>query len=214
MFDLECSNPALIPDAWSETDILFNGEREKLAAMKRRTGKEVAQLPGEQDFLRYFHECAVRQESQAVLPHLRRDYCPDIQDYKVMSRVAEQVKTPETLRGLAAHEHYEVRSAVAENENTPFAVLFALATDSHPDVRFRLAETHTTPIDILGHLLADDNPYVASRARNTIKRLTTAMSSVGRPVLSITSRQTPMRTGEKLAISREANEIRLNAVNH
>jgi hypothetical protein len=64
-----------------------------------------------------------------------------------------------------------VRMAVAENANTPEAVLSYLARDEHPDVRFRLAENPNVYVTILLQLEQDENPYVRMRAEQTLQRL-------------------------------------------
>lgn len=189
MFDLQCSNPALIADAWSDcTDTEMAGERTRLATMKKKL-EATESLSGSPDFLRYFHECITRQESRSALPPLRRRYYSDEVEDKILVRVAERIKAPQTLKTLSTHASYEVRQAVAENEFTPKDALFSLATDSNADVRYRLAETYCTPVDILGHLLADENPYVAARAQTTIKRLAAQTRSEVRPLFASTARQ-------------------------
>lgn len=102
-----------------------------------------------------------------VLAHIAQCVsCP-----QVLERVAGHPNaSADTLKFLAASEHYEVRSAVAENSTTDIEVLYMLVKDEHADVRFAIAENPNVPATILQELVNDENPYVAYRAQVTLTR--------------------------------------------
>jgi hypothetical protein len=87
-------------------------------------------------------------------------------------RLAESSGTHEdVLAVLSGHPDVRIRSAVADNSNTPFLALLKLARDESYDIRYQLAENHNVPRNILSVLLVDENPYVQARAENTLDRL-------------------------------------------
>ncbi len=80
-------------------------------------------------------------------------------------RIAADTDTPpETLRVLATHEHWEVRSEVADNPNAPPETLQALAEDEHEWVRSGVACNRNTPTDVLQTLAGDESLDVRSQA--------------------------------------------------
>jgi hypothetical protein len=110
-----------------------------------------------------------------VLDHISQCMpCP-----KVLERVAGHPNaTAETLKRLATHENFEVRSAVAENSSTDMDVLQMLVEDGNPDVRFCLAENPNVPAEILEQLSRDENPYVAYRAQVTMAKSGAAPATI------------------------------------
>jgi hypothetical protein len=93
-------------------------------------------------------------------------------------RVAEHPRAEaSTLNQLALHEHYEVRAALADNQNIPLDLQWQLAQDIHPDVRFSLAQCYHIDQNVLTSLLDDDNPFVAHRAQITLQRRNVASDS-------------------------------------
>ncbi|GII96512.1 hypothetical protein [Sinosporangium siamense] len=81
---------------------------------------------------------AERREKLAACPNLPRDVAETLAadpDIRVVAELALWA-TPDMAARLAGHPHAEVRRAVADNENTPPAVLSALATgEGLPPVR-------------------------------------------------------------------------------
>jgi hypothetical protein len=63
-----------------------------------------------------------------------------------------------------------VKTAVADNANTPFDAIKTLAQDECADVRYSMAENPALPLKMLQQLAADDNAYVAHRATRTLAR--------------------------------------------
>lgn len=103
-----------------------------------------------------------------VLGHIAQCVkCP-----KVLERIAGHPNVgKETLQLLAQSDHYDVRSAVAENSNADLEIIRILVLDDNTDVRFSLAENPNLPGEILQELINDDNPYVAHRARITLSKV-------------------------------------------
>jgi hypothetical protein len=103
-----------------------------------------------------------------VLEHIAQCVkCP-----KVLERIAGHPNVgKETLQLLAQSDHYDVRSAVAENSNADLEIIRILARDGNTDVRFCLAENANLPEDILQELSSDENPYVAYRAQVTLSKV-------------------------------------------
>jgi hypothetical protein len=87
-------------------------------------------------------------------------------------KLAEDHRTlPGILHFLSHHESVSVRSAVADNPNTPSPIMFMLAHDESPDIRFQIAENHNVAQEILWILTKDENPHVQVRAERTLARL-------------------------------------------
>jgi hypothetical protein len=89
----------------------------------------------------------------------------------VVEKIAGNPATDEkTLAKLAFHRSPIVRTAVAENDQTPGEIQWMLSRDSHLDVRYRLAESYLVDLTVLHQLMQDENPYVAFRAARTLSR--------------------------------------------
>ncbi len=92
----------------------------------------------------------------------------------LLERIAEHPQASRPLLiALATHDHPIIRSAVAENCNTPDDIVAILAQDECADVRYSIAENARMPVPILELLAEDENPYVAHRARTTLCRVCT-----------------------------------------
>jgi len=93
-------------------------------------------------------------------------------DADLRSRVAEHENTRlQTLLKLIHDQSVEVRRSVALNPNSTPAILLQLAEDSNADVRYSIAENPLVSPAILRKLTGDENPYVAQRASETLARL-------------------------------------------
>ncbi len=75
------------------------------------------------------------------------------------------------LHNLSQHKDVQVRTSVADNENTSANTSMQLAGDANADLRYALAENHHIDRDTLDFLALDGNPFVADRAQRTILRL-------------------------------------------
>lgn len=75
------------------------------------------------------------------------------------------------LRRLAGHTNPDLRTALADNRNSPPDLLMFLTDDTNADVRYAMAENHNNSMVVLQKLAKDLNPYVSSRAEKTMARL-------------------------------------------
>ncbi len=81
--------------------------------------------------------------------------------WDVRSAVAQNAQTPAAvLTVLATDDHWDVRSAVAKNAQTPAAVLATLATDASWEVRSAVAKNAQTPAAVLATLATDEDWHV------------------------------------------------------
>lgn len=110
--------------------------------------------------------------NSALLEYLRRQQ-PGI---RVLERIATNPGCmEETLIKLAHHKSPDVRAAVTENVSCSPALYLHLSKDDHPDVRYRMAENPVCGTNILLQLSEDENPFVATRAQETLKRMSSAV---------------------------------------
>ncbi|HEY9719645.1 MAG TPA: hypothetical protein V6C69_19355, partial [Trichormus sp.] len=72
---------------------------------------------------------------------------------------------------LARHPDWRIRSAVAENANTPLELLWLLAKDGVPEVKLKITENYNCPLDLLETLKEDADPYVAWQAKSVLNRI-------------------------------------------
>lgn len=87
---------------------------------------------------------------------------------KIRRRVAENPNTPTAiLKYLATDKNADVRIAVGTNPSTPEHIRYNLACDQDPTVRIGLAEDMTSPVEIIEKLIEDENPYVSYQAHKT-----------------------------------------------
>jgi hypothetical protein len=81
------------------------------------------------------------------------------------------------LEQMSEYPDPSVRTAVAEHDNLPGQVFFALSQDHSVSVRYAVARNLTTPLKILEQLCEDDNPHVVDRAAITIAAISRQASS-------------------------------------
>lgn len=106
--------------------------------------------------------------SPSIPPPVRLRLSRD-EDRKVRRRIAENDQTPiAMLLELCCDPDSEVRLAVADNPNTPHNILEQIATDEDLDVRYGMAENPNIPTNVLLALTNDSNPYISDRAKRTI----------------------------------------------
>lgn len=114
-----------------------------------------------------FLENYVRAGSQQCSPALLEQLAHSEID-RIRLRVAENPNTPvAVLKLLASDINADVRAAVGTNPTTPRSLIHTLAEDPDPNVRLGLAENLNTSIEILDKLKDDENPYISLRATET-----------------------------------------------
>lgn len=90
----------------------------------------------------------------------------------IVERVAENNHTPtDVLDNLSEHPCSDVRIAVAANMVVSQATLWRLIQDESIGVRYSIAENGNSPTAVLEHLIEDENSHVMMRALNTLRRL-------------------------------------------
>lgn len=101
---------------------------------------------------------------------------------KIRQRVAENPNTPEAVLAFLSEDNEpDVRLAVGTGGYTPAHLIEKLARDVDPTVRHGLAEDLQTPRGILKYLAEDDNAYVSYRARKTLEALRLAEAESRNP---------------------------------
>jgi hypothetical protein len=76
----------------------------------------------------------------------------------------------ELLTALAAHQHPDIRCAVASNHYLPEDLVWKLAYDGNFTVRIRLAENHYLAGFLLETLAEDEDERIALRAMKSLER--------------------------------------------
>ncbi len=128
----------------------------------------------------YLEEKAEAQLQLAANPSTNETLLEYLTRLQPGVRVLEHIATNprcsgQTLSKLARHKSPDVRAAVSESQNCTSEILESLARDVHPDVRYRLAENPGAGKVVLESLSSDENPFVASRANETLKRMSSAV---------------------------------------
>jgi len=115
----------------------------------------------------------------------------------LLVRIVEHRNAPlPLLVAMVGHPDPRVRTAVADNPMAPPELLRRLCQDRDIDVRFQMAENHSLTADILNFLAQDENPYVADRARKTLDRLASPMTSSVRTASACAEVPADPRAGE------------------